>query len=72
MCRPVEEAILFARLCKLGKCWKKDMVKVQYIFVDPDATHSVTTALKLLGGDLKYGRPPAGGLEVKIKKALEK
>lgn len=72
LCRPTEEAVLFARMCKLGKCWQKDMTKVHYHFLDPDATHAVTRALKQLGGDVKHGRPPPGGLETKIRKNLDR
>jgi len=71
LCRPVEEAIVFARVCKLGKCWKTELTKVYISFADPEATYAITTAMKPIRGDIKYGRLPPEGLEQKIRKNLD-
>jgi hypothetical protein len=66
----VDEVSSAIRCCKLAKCWKKDLVKIQFAFRGETADTTVLKALKAMGGDIKYGKAPAGGLETKVQKHL--
>ena len=65
----VEEASLHIKLCKVSKCWKAGVVKVQFHFSEK-LEMATWKALSMSGAVLKQGRAPQGALERSLMRAV--
>ena len=60
------------RHCRLSKTWDAKTRKVRVALADQELQKAVMAGIQDLGGEVKHGRPPAGGLEDAVAKILKR